>query len=850
MFSPDPPPALQHQQQQPIALDGDKATQQKAPVVRGARACTVCRQAKMKCVGGQEGVKCQRCQKSGNECIFEKHRRGRKPGSKLSDASRALRHLEKGLSDAKAKVQSCANQVPAPSQCPPSPERFPNNELPPLKLPLDLQPGPSRSAADPAAPPSHTPMDVEPDEKKQQDNALHPAHLIRREGPGASFFKTILNPEPHDSPNPRTYDIQRPPPPPRSRSPALPPIHTLTEFRPAEARDPISVGLIDEKQAQTLFDLFFLRLNPFINLFDPALHTVPYVRSRSSFLFTVLIMACCKFFKPELYRDMLRMANEMAGRAFAEGWKSVEVVQAFACMTYWRDPEDGRTWTFIGYACRLAVELGLNTYLRHLPSGETDFQLRERRNRERTYLVLFVHDRSLSIQTGRLWMLPEDEFVRHSMTWHSDCAMTRPEDTVIAAFVQLQRIASETQDAFNAQKESASAARGDAKQEDLLRSCNGRLTQWMDTWHHEMRRANGEKFHMAFLSLFRLNVRLFLNSFGIQAAMSTVTPVMPSKQALSACYASAIEILEIVVCEFSALNVLRYTQESITVMTAYASVFLLKLLRSQNTASQLHEGAMDEIYSGISKVADAYYDVSQSSPTMTSAAYHATFLRDLIDHDVAKSKLMEQQRRQQQLPPADFYRRAMPALLPPSEYAYHNGAGIRLPPVQTLNASSPTSAGPSVGGPSTYKQEYASPTAYSPHHGSHASHAYPSPSPSHSEHLRPRGSISGASDTGVETYKSGGSSMKREGGAYADERPPPTSSAAAHQYPPVSSTSPRSASGTAPIVASSSSREGRDYSGGRVYGYSGSGSNSGGYHRHTQYAPYPQPSVHSSSYNS
>ncbi|KAI0076718.1 hypothetical protein K474DRAFT_1707914 [Panus rudis PR-1116 ss-1] len=122
-----------------------------------------------------------------------------------------------------------------------------------------------------------------------------------------------------------------------------------------------------------------------------------------------------------------------------------------------------------------------------------------------------------------------------------------------------------------------------------------------------------------------------------------------------------------------------------------------------------------------------------------SAAYHATFLRDLIDHAVAKSKLMEEQRRQQQLPPVEFYRRAMPTLLPPAEYAYHNGAGIRLPPVQTLNASSPTSASPSVGGPSTYKQEYASPTAYSLHHGFHA---YPSPSPSHSEHLRPCWSIS------------------------------------------------------------------------------------------------------------
>lgn len=55
----------------------------------------------------------------------------------------------------------------------------------------------------------------------------------------------------------------------------------------------------------------------------------------------------------------------------------------------------------------MAVELGLNRYLATPPPNESEFHMRERRNRERTYLVLWVHDRSLSMQTGRQWMLPE-----------------------------------------------------------------------------------------------------------------------------------------------------------------------------------------------------------------------------------------------------------------------------------------------------------------------------------------------------------------------------------------------------------------------------------------------------------
>jgi len=93
----------------------------------------------------------------------------------------------------------------------------------------------------------------------------------------------------------------------------------------------------------------------------------------------------------------------------------------------------------------MAVELGLNRYVQAPPAHETEFQRLERRNRERTYLVLFVHDRSLSMQTGRNWMLPEDDLVRNSLTWHTaGVSAMRAEDTVIAAFVSLRRIAVST----------------------------------------------------------------------------------------------------------------------------------------------------------------------------------------------------------------------------------------------------------------------------------------------------------------------------------------------------------------------------------------------------------------------
>lgn len=82
----------------------------------------------------------------------------------------------------------------------------------------------------------------------------------------------------------------------------------------------------------------------------------------------------------------------------------------------------------------------MNRYVPKSPESETDDQFRERRNKERTYLVLWVHDRSLATQTGRHWMLPEDDLVKNSHVWHEN-KFIRPEDVIVAAFVQLRRIA-------------------------------------------------------------------------------------------------------------------------------------------------------------------------------------------------------------------------------------------------------------------------------------------------------------------------------------------------------------------------------------------------------------------------
>ncbi|PPQ90137.1 hypothetical protein CVT25_012306 [Psilocybe cyanescens] len=628
-----------------LDLMNDNKPSSKTPVVRGARACTVCRTAKMKCVGAEDGQKqCQRCKRANVECVFEKHRRGRKPGSKLSEASKMLRRLEKGLNSAKMKSQSSDTTSPyhtddlrpAPNQdsayspirtsdpsYSSSSSHFPKNELPPPNIP----PYQSADAYPPSSNGSRTmDMDDEDEDPDRGEEAFFPAKLIRLENQRNSFFRTILNPEETPAAVPQRSNSFTPP---QNTTPA-----------PSGLNDPITAGIITDNDAKTLFDAIFLRLNPFINLFDPALHTVAYVRSKCPFLFTTLIMAGCKFFKAEKFKECQKLANEYAVRAFSESWKRVEVVQAFACLTYWKDPDDSRTWTYIGYACRMAVELGLNRHVPNPPPGETELQKLERRNRQRTYLVLFVHDRSLSMQTGRIWMLPEDDLIRNSTTWHTEAGPSiRPEDAVIAAFVSLRRIAAETTDTFNASK----ASHSDINNEMVLSNCNARLTQWDVTWRREMEKVGGEKFHHSFLTFFRLHVRLFLNSFGLQPSMVPGSSHPLSVQALSACLQSAMESLKIVSQDFHDIHVLRYGQDSITVMTAYSAVFLLKLLRISHIGHQLGADVANDIHTLISKTADSYQEASSNSnsPVSIPASYHARFLRSLVANDIFKSRRVE-----------------------------------------------------------------------------------------------------------------------------------------------------------------------------------------------------------------
>jgi len=124
-----------------------------------------------------------------------------------------------------------------------------------------------------------------------------------------------------------------------------------------------------------------LFLQPFISLLGPKLHTPELTFSRCPFLFTVgpsplsisldistalmciiphIVCAIALRYsdKPEVYPIAMHFAKSAASSALIDGWKSVELCQAYILMSIYAVParrwEEDRSWLYTGLAIRCA----------------------------------------------------------------------------------------------------------------------------------------------------------------------------------------------------------------------------------------------------------------------------------------------------------------------------------------------------------------------------------------------------------------------------------------------------------------------------------------------------------------
>ena len=139
--------------------------------------------------------------------------------------------------------------------------------------------------------------------------------------------------------------------------------------------------------------------------FDPRIHTLPYIRSRSSFLFAVILAIASTYTSicssPRIHAQLMSCAIRLEAHVRSNHHKSIEIVQAFLLLASWTEVPStlcrDRMWLYVSHAIALAVELRLDSPLPYCVQSDPmceqiDLEILVR-NSHRTCYFLFIHDR-------------------------------------------------------------------------------------------------------------------------------------------------------------------------------------------------------------------------------------------------------------------------------------------------------------------------------------------------------------------------------------------------------------------------------------------------------------------------
>ncbi|KAK7028388.1 hypothetical protein R3P38DRAFT_3189883 [Favolaschia claudopus] len=340
-------------------------------------------------------------------------------------------------------------------------------------------------------------------------------------------------------------------------------------------------GLVVPEDVDKLFEIYYARVNPFIALLDPELHTPASTFARCPFLFTVVCAVASRYYpeKSEIYPIAMHFAKHSAATALIDGWKSVELCQAYILLSIYAVParkwEEDRSWLYTGLAIRLATDLNLHQVPNPKAIKGNPKQERELLNRTRVWMICFNLDRSSATHILRYG----------SGDWYKKSQFNTKYDVHMCAYTALLMVVARFHDDIFSDASSPTGLNKHVDFRSVTIAHDAKLTAFSEEWSRrfaedsdpEDKKSNLRCKMLPFLTSYS---RLVMFSFGFQQAyqrgLQAADHIFFTK-----CLDSAKAVLRHMIEGLVPTGFMRYSPDGHFIFVAFASAFLLKLLRPE-----------------------------------------------------------------------------------------------------------------------------------------------------------------------------------------------------------------------------------------------------------------------------
>ncbi|KAI9447292.1 hypothetical protein F5148DRAFT_1371274 [Russula earlei] len=331
---------------------------------------------------------------------------------------------------------------------------------------------------------------------------------------------------------------------------------------------------------------FYTRINPFVSLLEPKLHTPALAFSRCPFSFTVVCAISLHYSeKHEVYQIAMHFAKTAAANALIHGWKSVELCQAYILLSIYAVParrwEEDHSWSYTGLAIRIATDLNLHILPPKKPT--TEQQELEMLNHTRIWIICFNIDKSTATQFGKPSTLKEDFIVRKSLEWYKSSPNNHPCDVHIIAYTSLFRIVNKFhQDVFsdptvpNSLNRSIDFREVTLEHDRLLTNCR---QEWAERFERDSDHSDAAcEFRVKLLPFYTNYAKLVMFSFGFQNAFQRGIEA-DDEVFFTRSLESAKTVVTVLVDSLVPTGYIRFAPDGYFVFAAFASAFMLKVCR-------------------------------------------------------------------------------------------------------------------------------------------------------------------------------------------------------------------------------------------------------------------------------